>query len=155
MQSLHCPFAFIILGKCCYFLFVVFLPPLAGSQASLQSQLACPGNFQNSKTSSWEILPSDGQSHLISRAAESWALGEWLWLAELCVYTQTPKQEPKFSVMLLCSLGLNESTQWATSGLLRSGNWGNHPPKSHLKSFDCLVEAEFLQSFLTGRVEGM
>lgn len=92
MQSLHCPFAFIILGKCCYFLFVVFLPPLAGSQASLQSQLVCPGNFQDCKTSSLKILPSDGHSHLISRDAESWTFGKWLWLAELCVYTQTRAQ---------------------------------------------------------------
>lgn len=26
-------------------------------------------------------------------------------------FVSTPKHEPKFSVMLLCSLGLNESTQ--------------------------------------------
>lgn len=136
MQSLLCPFAFIILEKCwCGFFFPLWLegkPPSNLSWCVL-------GIFRAAKTLFEKFCLQ------IARATSFPSLlkpGLWKSSSFRQNFVSTLKHPNKRLNSVSCSLDLNESTQWAASGLLRSGNWGNHSPESCLKSFDCLVEAD-------------
>lgn len=140
MQSLHCAFAFIILEKCCGFCwFWGFFPPSDWKSSLPPISTAVSWEFSGlqkflEKFCLWiALLP-------VRLKPGVWGSGSFR--LNLVSAFQHPNKSPN-SVWCCCALSMR--ALWATPGLLGSGNWGNHSPKSASKALIALVEANSVE----------
>lgn len=96
------------------------------------------GIFRTAKIS-WEILPLDC---LAPSSLKPGVWGSGSFRLNLVSAFQHPNKSPN-SVWCCCALSMR--ALWATPGLLGSGNWGNHSPKSASKALIALVEANSVE----------
>lgn len=133
-------FCFYNTWKMLWFLLVLgFFSPL-WLEVKPPSNLNCCilGIFRTAKIS-WEILPLDC---LAPSSLKPGVWGSGSFRLNLVSAFQHPNKSPN-SVWCCCALSMR--ALWATPGLLGSGNWGNHSPKSASKALIALVEANSVE----------